>query len=75
LKNVQNETTISSFQSATLSVDGSIATEQASDFSQWMNWAYKRLKNGNNNDISDGVSVLLVVCWRKEKPNNQKRTL
>jgi len=32
-------------------------------------------KNGNNNKISDGVSVLLVIYtgWKK-KPNNRNRT-
>jgi len=29
----------------------------------------------HNNEISDGVSMLLVVYRLKEKPNNRKRTL
>jgi len=32
-------------------------------------------KNGNNNEMSDGVSVLLVVYLLKEKPNNRKHML
>jgi len=32
-------------------------------------------KKGNNNEISNGVSVLIVVYLLKEKPNNRKRTL
>jgi len=28
----------------------------------------------NNNEISDGVSVLLVLFRLKEKPNNRKNT-
>jgi len=58
---------LSSFQLAT---HPSIATVQASFFVSAARWQDPIWKNSNNNEISDGVSVLLVVYWTKEKPSN-----
>jgi len=41
----------------------------------WLNQDPIWKKNGNNNEISNGVSVLPVVYQLKEQLNNRKRTL
>jgi len=86
-KNVENETTklfsVGNTFSTCFYSNGANIYSSLNLFVSTARWHELRLwlyqdsiwKNGNNNEISDGFSELLVVYWLKEKPNNRKRTL